>query len=110
MSFVGPRAQPEKERVKVGEVEKEIYIRQIPGYTYRQLVKPGMTGIAQVYAPRDIPHRYKFKYDLIYVRKILSNASLQGRAAWVADFRLFCLDVKLILLAFWMTFRGKWEI
>ena len=43
-------------------------------------------------APRDVPRRWKFKYDQIYVRN-------QG----------FWLDVRLIVLSFWITFRGKWE-
>jgi hypothetical protein len=53
-------------------------------------VLPGLTGIAQIYAPRDIPRRHKFKYDLLYVRR---------QSIW--------LDVRLILLSFWITARGR---
>ena len=54
---------------------------------------PGLTGVAQIFAPRDVPRRHKFRYDLIYVRK-----------------QNFWLDLKLILLSFWITFMGKWEV
>jgi lipopolysaccharide/colanic/teichoic acid biosynthesis glycosyltransferase len=55
-------------------------------------VRPGLTGVAQIYAPRDIARRNKFRYDRIYIRR-----------------RSFLLDVRLILLSFWITFRGRWE-
>ena len=58
----------------------------------RHSVRPGLTGIAQIYAPRDVPRRHKFKYDRLYVR---------GQS--------FGLDLRLILLSFWVTFRGSWE-
>jgi len=51
-----------------------------------------LTGIAQIFAPRDVPRRHKFKYDRIYVAQ-----------------QSFLLDVRLILLSFWITFRGRWE-
>jgi lipopolysaccharide/colanic/teichoic acid biosynthesis glycosyltransferase len=91
MSFVGPRA------LRPGEIEttgngQHVAMELIPGYAERHGVRPGLTGIAQIYAPRDVPRRYKFKYDMIYVH----NQSL-------------ALDIRLILLSFWITFRGKWE-
>jgi len=91
MSFVGPRA------LRPGEIEtngggRMVSMEDIPGYVERHSVRPGLTGIAQIFAPRDVPRRWKFKYDQIYVRN-------QG----------FWLDVRLIVLSFWITFRGKWE-
>ena len=65
----------------------------MPGFAARASVLPGLTGIAQIYAPRDIPRRHKFKYDLLYVRR---------QSIW--------LDVRLILLSFWITARGSWEV
>ena len=62
------------------------------GYYVRGQIRPGLTGIAQVYAPKHIDYRDKFGYDNLYVEKIS-----------------FCLDLKLIFLSFWITFRGKWE-
>ncbi len=91
MSFVGPRALMPGE-IEVNAAGKEIPLDAIPGFEARHRVTPGLTGIAQVYAPRDIPRKAKFRYDLIYVKR-----------------QSFCLDLKLILLSFWITFRGKWE-
>lgn len=91
MSFVGPRA------LRPGEIEvagngREVALEDVPGYADRCRVKPGLTGVAQIYAARDIPRRSKFRYDRIYLRK-----------------QSFGLDVRLILLSFWITFRGTWE-
>jgi len=69
-----------------------VLIEEIEGYEARHQVRPGLTGIAQVYADRDIPRRQKFKYDVLYIRK-----------------QSFGLDLRLIALSFWITFRGKWE-
>ena len=55
-------------------------------------MRPGLTGIAQIYAPRDVPRRQKFKYDRLYVER-----------------QSFWLDVRLIATSFWITFRGRWE-
>jgi lipopolysaccharide/colanic/teichoic acid biosynthesis glycosyltransferase len=91
MSFVGPRAlRPEELEVK-GNPEI-LSIEEIPRYRKRITVRPGLTGLAQVYLPSDAPRRDKFRYDLLYIK----NQS-------------FLLDLKLILLSFWITFRGKWE-
>jgi len=91
MSWVGPRALPMNE-VQVKEENGYIPDEAIPGFDLRCKVTPGLTGLAQIYAPRDVPRRHKFKYDLIYI----NNQS-------------FWLDLKLIALSFWITFRGKWE-
>jgi lipopolysaccharide/colanic/teichoic acid biosynthesis glycosyltransferase len=90
MSFVGPRPLP----LKVEDKDKTLYdnITQVPGYTLRSQIKPGLTGIAQVYAPKEVDHREKFQYDNMYLEKMS-----------------FWLDLKLIFLSFWITFRGKWE-
>ena len=62
MSFVGPRA------LRPGEIEAEgdgrlVRLEDVPGFADRIVVRPGLTGIAQVYARRDIPRRQKFRYD-----------------------------------------------
>lgn len=64
MSFVGPR--PERPEF-VRELEREI-----PDYHCRHLVKPGITGWAQVkyeYAASVEGARNKLRYDLYYIRK-----------------------------------------
>ena len=65
MSIVGPR--PER------PVFVEQFKRQIPNYEDRLSVKPGITGLAQVYHSydstlRDV--RKKLAYDLIYIKKM----------------------------------------
>ncbi len=67
-------------------------MERIPGCSFRQSVRPGLTGIAQVYAPRDIPRRHKFLLDRLYIQRLT-----------------FGLDLKLIFLSFWISFTGKWE-
>jgi len=91
MSLVGPRPLMPAE-IEVNGNGETTPIDMIAGYEERHQVKPGLTGLAQVCAPRDIPRRYKFRYDLAYIR----NQS-------------FWLDIKLLALSFWITFRGKWE-
>jgi lipopolysaccharide/colanic/teichoic acid biosynthesis glycosyltransferase len=91
MSFVGPRALAPME-MAAGDTGRIVRLADIPGYLERHRVRPGLTGLTQIYADRDIPHARKFRLDLLYVR----NAS-------------FCLDLRLVLLSFWITFRGRWE-
>jgi lipopolysaccharide/colanic/teichoic acid biosynthesis glycosyltransferase len=90
MSFVGPRA------LRPGEIEVDsgrlVALEEVPGFEQRIRVPPGLTGIAQIYAPRDVPRRQKFRYDRIYVAK---------RSWW--------LDLRLILLSFWISLLGTWE-
>lgn len=91
MSFVGPRALLAKE-IEVNGKGEVVPIESIRGYHVRHSVRPGLTGIAQVYAPRDIPRRHKFMLDALYIRKLA-----------------FSLDLKLIAVSFWISFTGKWE-
>jgi rhamnosyl/mannosyltransferase len=91
MSFTGPRALRPGE-IEVGGQGIEEKLEDVPGFAERASVRPGLTGIAQIYAPRDITRRWKFRYDLLYVRR-----------------QSFWLDVRLILVSFWITFRGTWE-
>ena len=91
MSFVGPRALATRE-IEVNGAGECVALEEIPGYAERHAVRPGLTGIAQVFAARDIPRRSKFRYDRLYVRR-----------------QSFWLDLKLIAVSFWITFRGKWE-
>ena len=91
MSFVGPRALRPKEREVHGN-SALTKIEDVPYYKERLAVRPGLTGLAQVYLPTDALRSEKFQYDLLYIKK-----------------QSFLLDLKLILLSFWITFRGKWE-
>lgn len=83
MSFVGPR--PERPEL----VDR--FRREVPNYDVRLIVKPGLTGLAQVYGRYDSPPRHKLKYEKLYLRK-----------------RSLCLDLQLIALSVWISVRGKW--
>ena len=91
MSFVGPRALMPDE-IEVGAGDVSVALESIPGYTARHRVRPGLTGLAQIYADRDVSRRRKFRYDLLYIRR-----------------RSLALDLRLITLSFWITLRGTWE-
>jgi lipopolysaccharide/colanic/teichoic acid biosynthesis glycosyltransferase len=91
MSFVGPRALRPGE-IEAGSGGRLERLEEVPGFAQRITVRPGLTGIAQVFARRDIPRRQKFRYDRIYVKR-----------------RTFWLDVRLILLSFWISVLGTWE-
>ena len=91
MSFVGPRALLPTE-IEVNGAGQPVPIESVPGYAARHRVTPGLTGVAQIYADRDIPRRHKFRYDLLYIRR-----------------QSFALDLRLILLSFWISLRGTWE-
>lgn len=91
MSVVGPRA------LRPGEIEADgdgtlVRLEDVPGFGLRSSVRPGLTGVAQVYAPRELPRRQKFRYDRVYIRR---------QSFWV--------DVQLILLSLWVSLSGNWE-
>jgi lipopolysaccharide/colanic/teichoic acid biosynthesis glycosyltransferase len=91
MSFVGPRA------LAVGEIiyderGQRINYEKILGFLDRLAARPGLTSPATIYLPKDTSARRKFRYDLYYIRK-----------------QSFVLDLRLIALSFWISFRGKWE-
>ena len=84
MSFVGPR--PERPELV------SLFRQEIRQYDQRFSVRPGLTGLAQVYGRYNSSPRQKLRYDLLYIKR---------QSVW--------LDMKLIGLSFWITFRGKWE-
>ena len=90
MSWVGPRALPIDE-VQVRE-EGGLPDEAIPGFQARSRLRPGLTGIAQIFAPRDVPRQQKYAYDAIY-----------------ADSQSLWLDIRLIAVSLWITLRAKWE-
>ncbi len=85
MSFVGPRPEPPE---FIAAYEKEIpNLGQL-----RYQIRPGLTGLAQVFGPHNMHPRNKLRYDLLYMRK---------RSLW--------LDIKLIGFSVWNTIRAKWD-
>lgn len=91
MSVVGPRA------LRPGEIEAtgdgtHVPLEAVPGFGVRSLVRPGLTGVAQIYASRNLPRRLKFRYDRLYIRRY---------SLW--------RDVRLILVSIWVSVSGRWE-
>lgn len=79
MSIVGPR--PEREIFTI-QFEEEI-----PGFSQRLNVKPGLTGWAQINGGYDISPREKLEYDLYYIK----NRSLR------LDFKILFKTVGIII-------------
>ncbi|MCX5769943.1 MAG: sugar transferase [Candidatus Hydrogenedentes bacterium] len=79
MSLVGPR--PER-REFVDE-----FVKETPLYDRRFLVRPGMTGLAQVNGRYDTDYTHKIRYDLIYINSL----------SLATDLRILVLTVRAIL-------------
>ena len=88
MSFVGPRALA---------IDEHQYLEKLmPGFEKRLQVRPGLTGLAQVYDKGDDPFK-KYKYDMEYLRKL--NPAM--------DAKLMILSVLNTLIARWDHRSGK---
>ena len=88
MSLVGPRAL---------EVEEHrLFEEQIPEFATRLQVRPGLTGLAQVYDRADNPLD-KFSYDLEYLHRM---------SPWL-DISILALSVRNTLAARWDQRQGK---
>lgn len=59
MSLVGPRPE------RPGFVER--YLREVPGYSERFTVRPGLTGMAQIHGGYHSSAQNKLRYDLAYI-------------------------------------------
>ncbi|MFC0525526.1 sugar transferase [Pontibacillus salicampi] len=81
MSIIGPR--PER------PFFTEKFNKENPGFIDRIVVKPGLTGLAQVNGGYDISPQEKLAYDLKYIRE-----------------RTFLLDVKILFLTFKVVITG----
>ena len=84
MSLVGPRALDVEEHKSLEA--------QIPGFAERLKVRPGLTGLAQVYNRTD-EARAKLGRDLEYIRRMS-----------------FWLDLKLLILSVFNTLTARWDI
>jgi lipopolysaccharide/colanic/teichoic acid biosynthesis glycosyltransferase len=85
MSVIGPR--PEWTMLSEG------YARDLPAYSYRHLVRPGITGWAQVrsgYAADLAETRTKVGYDLFYIKNLS-----------------FSLDIQILFRTVWTLLTGK---
>lgn len=77
MSLIGPR--PER------PMFTEQFEKEIPGFKKRLLVKPGLTGWAQVNGGYDITPKEKLELDMYYIEKQSLRLDLQIllRTVWV---------------------------
>ena len=91
MSLVGPRALAIGEAIRRAD-GTSVEFEEVPGFSERLAVKPGLTGPATIYLRKDADPLEKLEYDLAYIRD-----------------RSFWGDVRLILLSLWISVRGKWE-
>lgn len=88
MSFVGPR--PQRTVLVRG------YLEQIPGYTGRHEVAPGLAGLAQVVGSYFMPPEEKLTWDLRYIQK----------ASLLYDFKLVVIA---LLVVFWLRWQKGWD-
>ena len=84
ISLVGPR--PERPELLEG------IILSVPNYKDRLKVKPGLTGVAQIYGRYATFPRHKLMLDKIYMKSMSP-----------------CLDVKLLVLSVTLTLKAKWQ-
>ena len=84
MSWVGPRAARPEEVVR--------YLREMPNYNLRHQVRPGLTGLAQVFGSDYDDIREKLAYDLRYLRR---------RSLW--------LDLQLYVRSWANTLFARWD-
>lgn len=85
MSVIGPRPE--------WTVLSDSYMKSLPAYTYRHLVRPGITGWAQVkggYAADLAETRAKVGYDLFYIKNLS-----------------FSLDVQILVRTIWTLLSGS---
>jgi len=102
MSLVGPR--PERPEV----IQAKGLDHLVPGYKHRLLVKPGVTGLAQVQLPADTDItsvRYKVVYDLYYVQN--PNLLLDIRLLFATVFKAVGVGPRLLRLLFLLPGQRK---
>jgi exopolysaccharide biosynthesis polyprenyl glycosylphosphotransferase len=79
MSLVGPR--PERPAFTAQ------FIAENPLYERRHLVKPGLTGLAQIHGRYDSSYKHKLRYDLIYINSM----------SFAADMRILVATIQTVL-------------
>ncbi len=100
MSLVGPR--PERKTI----IDKLDLEKHVPGYRHRLLVRPGVTGLAQVQlaADEDITSvKHKVVYDLYYIENY--TLWLDLRLMLCTGFKAAGLKPRLAQRIFWLPHR-----
>ncbi|CEN89678.1 sugar transferase [Paraclostridium sordellii] len=82
MSLIGPR--PERPELTYK------FNKEIPGFIDRLVIKPGLTGLAQVNGGYDISPEEKLKWDIIYIKN-----------------RNIFLDISIIFKTIGVVFTGE---
>lgn len=90
MSFVGPRALRPAEVDSENETLQSVW--EFKDFKERSTIRPGLTGVAQILAPRDIPRAKKFKYDIWYIKN-----------------QNFWLDIYIVIISFLISVMARWE-
>jgi lipopolysaccharide/colanic/teichoic acid biosynthesis glycosyltransferase len=62
-------------------------------FLYRVQVRPGLTGLAQVFGQYSTRPKDKLRYDILYITRLSP-----------------LLDVKLILASVLVTLQGRWQV
>jgi polysaccharide biosynthesis protein PslA len=91
MSLVGPRALAIDEQYVARDGSRLSYTN-VEGFTERLAVRPGLTGLATIYLAKDAAPRDRFALDIEYVNR-----------------QSLMLDLRLVALSLWISFRGRWE-
>lgn len=86
MSIVGPR--PERPEFV------DQYIEEVNGFSYRNLVKAGITGLAQIMGDYQTRPQDKLKFDLIYLRS----------SSVLFDLKILFWTVKIVLLGIFISY------
>jgi exopolysaccharide biosynthesis polyprenyl glycosylphosphotransferase len=89
MSFVGPR--PERPEFV------ELFVERDPTYKRRFVVRPGLTGLAQVHGRYDSEPSDKLKFDLAYVNNV----------SYALDLRILLSSIKTVAAAFAKSFSNS---
>lgn len=84
MSLVGPR--PERPEFVYR------FSQDTPRFLRRLQVRPGLTGLAQIYGRYSSRPTDKLRYDMLYMRSMSPM-----------------VDTKLLLLSVWVSVRGRWH-
>jgi len=79
MKLIGPRPERPELTMQFNEVT--------PGFINRLVVKPGMTGWAQVNGGYDISHEEKLELDIYYIN---------NRSMWM-DIQILCQTIRVVL-------------
>ena len=84
LSLVGPRPERPELLTKI--------IRELPDFNDRLNVRPGLTGMAQVFGKYSSEPRTKLRYDRLYIKNMSPN-----------------LDLLILAKSVLFTITGKWQ-